>query len=337
MRVVHLCPSASFGGAEAVAETLHAMGERAGWTSSLVLPISRDVPSSMIRWRAWALSLRVRADVVHAHLPWPDRLGAVLVAAKGLPMVVTFHLLPDGEWPRDRVTALPSRWMLSLSAQRDRTRWVALSQRDRGVLAGALGGGVRVVRNAPPESIEVTPLGWPDGAVRLASVGRLHAQKGFDRMLRALAHPSVRDLRWAWTVLGDGPERGALESLRDSLGLRDRVRFVGAMPAAAVMRGAELVLCPSRFEGMPLVPLEASEARVAVLASPIDAHQELFVDAPEALLPDDESSWPAALAALIDSPAARESLRALTSRALGDDPRGATWRAYEALYREVTR
>lgn len=337
MKVIHLCPSASFGGAEAVAETLHVMGERAGWTSSLVLPISRDAPAAPVRWRAWALSLRLRADVVHAHLPWPDRLGAVLVATKGLPMVVTFHLLPDGEWPRDRVTALPSRWMLSLSAQRDRTRWVALSQRDRAVLSGPLGDGVRVVRNAPPEAIEVAPLDWPDGAVRLASVGRLHAQKGFDRMLRALAHPSVRDLAWAWTVVGDGPDRAALESLRDGLGLTARVRFVGAMPGAAAMRGADLVLSPSRFEGMPLVPLEAAEAGVAVLASSIDAHRELFSDAPDALLPDDEAAWPAALARLIDSPAARESLRALTSGALGDDPRGATWRAYEALYREVTR
>lgn len=351
MKIIHLCPSAAFGGAEAVADTLTAMATAAGWNASLVLPVSRDAPPTSVHWRAWALSLRLRADVVHAHLPWPDRLGAVLVAARGLPLVVTFHLLPDTDrkthslhdhsldWPRDRVTTLSSRWMLSLSAQRDRTRWVALNHRDKQHLSAIVGDRVTVIRNAPPQPVlgETPALTWPEGTVRLASVGRLHHQKGFDRMLRALSHPTVRDKPWVWTIVGDGPENVALHTLRDTLGLHKKVTFAGTLRGTAAIAHADLVLSPSRFEGMPLVPLEAAEARVPVLASSIAAHQELFSATPTALLPDDESRWPSVLATLIDSQTARDALAEQTVRAVGHDPRGATWAAYEKLYREVCR
>jgi glycosyltransferase involved in cell wall biosynthesis len=335
MKIVHVCPSEAFGGTEAVAETLHQLGLRAGWDSSLVLPVVRDAAATRVRWRSWAASLRLRADLVHAHLPSPDRLGAALLAARALPLVVTFHLLPhDQDWPRDRVTKLPTPKLLGLARWRPRTRWVALSRQDQTALARWLGTVPQVVRNAPPEAALAPALPWPPG-IRLASVGRLHHQKGFDRMLRALAQPPARALAWHWTVLGEGPERAGLEALRDELGLRDRVRFAGAMPSSAVMRGADLVLAPSRYEGMPLVPLEAAEAGVPVLASPIGAHHELFGGATAALLPADECAWPNHLAMMMQDAEARELLRRQCLAVLGTQPRQALWRAYTSVYQEI--
>jgi len=336
MKLVHLVPSVDLGGAESVAEMLDALASRHGYPSSIDLPFDRSLPPPRSlpthRWLRWSLRPRV-ADLFHAHLAWPDRLGAALLAARGRPLVVTFHLLPreGAAWPRDRVTGLDARTMIRLAAVRAHTVWIALSHHDAARL-GALGLRARVIRNAPPPPRAATqPFDWPDGVVGLASVGRLDPQKGFDRMLRALSHPSLSERPWRWVIAGEGPARAELTALRDSLGLRDRVSLPGVRPPMDVFTGARWVLAPSRSEGMPLVPLEAMEAGVPVLASEIGAHRELFSDASGSLLPADESRWPEALGALFDE-GAREALRAAQRAALGDDPREGYWRETLSCY-----
>ena len=335
MKIVHLVPSLGLGGTEAVADLLDDLCRSHGHRSLVDLPFPRGEapPASLgpLRWTRWALRPR-DTDVFHAHLAWPDRLGAVLIAARTKPLVITVHLLPaEGAWPRDRVTGLDAARMLVLASRRPRTRFVVLSRHDRDRLA-AIGVTARVVRNAPPRArAPSSTYRWPADGARLASIGRLHAQKGFDRMLRALAHPSIASRRWHWCVAGDGVERASLHALRDALGLRDRVDFPGSMPPAALFEGADLLLAPSRAEGMPLVPLEALEARVPVLASDIPPHRELFESAPSSLLPIEEARWPDALLRSMD-PAGRDALLAEQRAVLGDDPRERFWRETFSCY-----
>ena len=171
--------------------------------------------------------------------------------------------------------------------------------------------------------------------MRLLSVGRLDVQKGFDRMLRALAHPTLRALPWHWNILGEGAQRPALTALADTLGLSARVTLVGARPAVDGLCRAELLLSPSRYEGMPLVPLEGAEAGVCVVASRIASHEELYERCPDALLPDDESAWPDALGRFLRDDALRARTTLAQRAALGDNPRRVMFEAYEALYRAV--
>lgn len=96
------------------------------------------------------------------------------------------------------------------------------------------------------------------GAPALVAVGRLAAQKGHDLLLRALAvvratHPGVH-----LTIVGDGPDRAALEQLARSLGLAQSVTFAGfvAEPLPLVAAADLFVLC-SRYEGFPNAVLEA--------------------------------------------------------------------------------
>jgi glycosyltransferase involved in cell wall biosynthesis len=341
--VLQLAASAAWGGAEQVADTLRAEAERAGWRARLELPFTpgerwRDATPRDIAWWPWALRRREPVDVVHAHLPWPDRLGAALVAARGRPLVVTFQLLPmAGGWPRDRCFALPAARVLRAAGRwRKRVRWVALSRADAKTLGAMLDAPVTVVRNAPPAPPPSTErLDWPAGQMRVLSVGRLETQKGFDRMLRALAAPEVKALAWHWNVIGEGSERAALTALVRSLGLEGRVSLVGARPGVDGLRDAELLLAPSRFEGMPLVPLEAAEAGVPVVASTIDPHEELYERVPETLLPRDEREWPAALARWLGEGAHRRRVGEAQRAVIGADPRGKWFADYEALYRAV--
>ncbi len=96
------------------------------------------------------------------------------------------------------------------------------------------------------------------GSPSLVAVGRLAAQKGHDLLLRAIAivratHPSIHV-----TIVGDGPDRAALEELARGLGIAPNVTFAGfvAEPLPLVKVADLFVLC-SRYEGFPNAVLEA--------------------------------------------------------------------------------
>ena len=96
------------------------------------------------------------------------------------------------------------------------------------------------------------------GAPALVSVGRLARQKGFDLVLPALAQVRRRFPDVHLTILGDGPERAALELQARALGLGDAVTFAGFSdePLSAV-GAADLFVLASRYEGFPNAALEA--------------------------------------------------------------------------------
>lgn len=138
--------------------------------------------------------------------------------------------------------------------------------------------GVDVDRFRPPDRIR------PSHPLRLLCVGRLVRQKGTAYLLRALAElrtPAV--LR----VVGDGPERPALESLTDSLGLRHRVEFCGWTARQELpfhYQWADIFTLPSFEEGMPNVILEALAAGLPIIATDVAGSQELVVPGQNGLL-----------------------------------------------------
>jgi glycosyltransferase involved in cell wall biosynthesis len=359
MRVVHLLLSTGWGGAERVACTVHRLARANGIESFLDAPylpeLARGVEhenrealpgapteNSALRWvfAARERRRRLRPDIVHAHLATPGLAGAALLAAGSAPLVLTFQLLPDRpRWPNDYIVPVASDVVLKLILKtKTKRRLVAVSAVDRSELEARFREPVVFAPNAPPlppPSSEPVVLHWEPGKLRVLAVGRLHAQKGFDRALRALAAPAIRAIPWHLCVLGDGEERGALEQLARSLGLGARVTFAGAQPSHEAFPQAELVLCTSRFEGRPLVPQEAISAKVPVVLSDIPAHREILPSLPEAFLPEDERDWPDRLAAVLSSPEARARLRAQQAEALGPDPRERMWSEYHALYTEM--
>jgi glycosyltransferase involved in cell wall biosynthesis len=110
------------------------------------------------------------------------------------------------------------------------------------------------------------PVRAPGAGARFVAIGRLTHQKGFDRLLDMIAAaPSEARL----TILGDGPDRAALEAQRASLGLVERVTMPGfAADAARHIAGADALLLPSRWEGLPNVALEALALGTPVIATP---------------------------------------------------------------------
>ncbi|MCT9818993.1 glycosyltransferase family 4 protein [Microbacterium sp. W1N] len=110
------------------------------------------------------------------------------------------------------------------------------------------------VEDVPPP----VARGTRGGPVRLLHVGRTVRTKGLRDVIRALGQ--VDDLDVVLDVVGDGNDRTACELLVDELGLRERVRFHGAVPREAVddfYRRADVFVFPSYREPGGNVSLEA--------------------------------------------------------------------------------
>ncbi len=110
---------------------------------------------------------------------------------------------------------------------------------------------------------KATPRREPGPGPRFVAAGRLTRQKGFDRLLAMIARLPAAHL----TILGDGPDRAALESQALALGVGDRARLAGFEPSPwSWYAGADACLVPSRWEGMPNVALEALACGTPVIA-----------------------------------------------------------------------
>ena len=227
-------------------------------------------PRSYGSWGAWAaptLSLALRRlrgefpyELVHAHYAAPGG-DAVRRARPGAPYVVSVHggdvlavaRRADGEVPV-RKALEGARLVLANSA--------AIEQRAR--MLGATD--TRVVHLGTDLPSERHPS---DGAA-LVTVANLVPRKRHADVLRALwllrdTHPAL-----AWIVVGDGPERPAIEGLAEELGLSGRLHFTGRLPhaeaVATARRGAVFVL-PSVEEAFGVAYVEAMAAGVPAIGA----------------------------------------------------------------------
>lgn len=107
-------------------------------------------------------------------------------------------------------------------------------------------------------------LETPKGAPLILALGRLHHNKAFDVLLRALA-----DLPQAYLWLaGSGPEKGSLKSLAVQLGVASRLRLLGwREDVSALLAAADILVCPSRIEPLGNVVIEAWAHGTPVVAA----------------------------------------------------------------------
>jgi glycosyltransferase involved in cell wall biosynthesis len=209
-------------------------------------------------------------------------------------------------------------------------RWLtghALARADA-ITATGLHLAVETTRYAPEDKpVTVVPYGVdlqrftpaehsPREMTVLGATARLSPEKGLSYLIDAFARLRERygdDLRLR--IAGEGPERVALEQQIARLGLKDVIELSGWIDHAGVpafLRGLDVFVMPSTWEGFGVAAIEASAMGLPVVASNIHGIPDAILDGKTGLLvpPKDPAALAAALAELIDDPATRRALGA---------------------------
>jgi glycosyltransferase involved in cell wall biosynthesis len=143
---------------------------------------------------------------------------------------------------------------------------VVLTDLDRRRYDELLSGRVRLYSIPNTIRPNVGPVAPLEGTTILAA-GRLTRQKGFDLLIAAFAQIAPERPDWRLRICGSGPWHERLERLAAEHGLSDRVSLPGPVePLADEMNAAALFILSSRFEGFPLVLLEAMAKGMPVVA-----------------------------------------------------------------------
>lgn len=251
-------------------------------------------------------------DLVHLHSSKAGVVGRIAVASLGLrrpPVVFTPH---GWSW-------LVGGWLAPLYRWTERvvlplaTAVVAVSEEERANGRAVLGSrATRIVVN--PNGVDPGrfslegPVADRSDAPLVVCVGRLCHARGQDLAVAALAlmhTPSVR-LR----LVGNGEARSAIEKLVTALGLDGRVEFSGFRPDPAPdLRAADVVVIPSRYDGMALTLLEAMACGTAIVATRVPGTSAL--GGAGRLVPvEDPESLAEAVDALLADPQRRRLLAA---------------------------
>ena len=234
----------------------------------------------MMSTRRWTRRLSVSWDVIHNQQVGLHCCATVRVAnSVHKPCLLRFACSGPGG---DLATLSQYRFGHRLLAGlRTAERFVALTPGGATELV-RYGFAAELIRTIPNgvDLLKFTPQPWPRtaraDAVRLLFVGRLRHQKGLDLLLDALLlveQPAHFRLR----VVGDGPEMAALRNRTQQTGLGSVVEFCGRQQdMVAQYAWSEVVVLPSRFEGMPNVVLEAMACARPVLGTRVDGTADLL-------------------------------------------------------------
>jgi glycosyltransferase involved in cell wall biosynthesis len=236
----------------------------------------------MLSAHRWVRRLAAEWDLIHNHqVSLHSWISLRAARALGRPCLLRFACSgPGGDLAVLRQQRF-GRWQVS--ALRAATRLVALTPGAAEEIQsfGLPSDRIRIIPNGVDvESFTVQP--WPAPAarepLRLLFVGRLHAQKGMDVLLEALRR-TQRPADFSLRVVGAGPELERLRTQAAQAGLASVVQFWGQQnDLLAHYAWCEVVVLPSRFEGMPNAVLEAMSCARPTLGTAIDGTADLLAD-----------------------------------------------------------
>ncbi|MFI4991360.1 MAG: glycosyltransferase [Solirubrobacterales bacterium] len=223
---------------------------------------------------------RERVDVLHAHKFGSNVWGTLVGRIARVPVV----LAHEHTWSYE---GQPLRRLLDRELiARGATRFIAVSREDRRRMSEVEGIDPArtlfipngVLSSPAPSGRDVrAELGIAHDAPVIGAVGVLRAQKALHVLLRALAQLRGRWPEIRLLIVGDGPERAALEALATELGIADAVLFMGHRgDVPDVLRAIDVAVSCSDFEGSPLAVMEYMDAALPIVATAVGGVPDLI-------------------------------------------------------------
>jgi glycosyltransferase involved in cell wall biosynthesis len=277
----------------------------------------------------------VDPDVVVLHSAKAGLAGRLAIRGRRRTIVVPHAW--SFEAVRGPVAALSAAWEIVGGRWTDVVVCVSDDEQTAGRAVGVQSRSVVVLNGVDVEALQPRDrsaarrrLGLSD-APTVVCVGRLAEQKGQDLLLDAWAEVLDAVPEAQLVLVGDGPERAALEA-RDT----PNVRFVGAQDPTDFYAAADVVALPSRWEGGPLVPLEAMAMGRPVVAFAVQGVRTAVGDTGTVLPPGDVRGMAAGLAQFLTDPElAASSGRSARDRALEVADLSSTLRSWDDVVTTV--
>jgi glycosyltransferase involved in cell wall biosynthesis len=227
------------------------------------------------RWLA-----RVRPELICVSNAWigDDQHLLKLCLKSGTPYAIIVQSNSEHMWPDD----VEAQKLAEIYGKAQRVYFV--SEANRRLLERQLAvelTNAEIVRNPFHVRWSARPS-WPadDGVLRLACVGRLEAEaKGQDLLFQVLAQKHWQSRPITLSFFGSGCNEQSLRRLTEKLGLRDQVTFCGyEQNVERIWEKHHMLVLPSRFEGLPIVIVEAMLCGRAAIVTDVAGNAEVVED-----------------------------------------------------------
>jgi phosphatidylinositol alpha-mannosyltransferase len=240
-------------------------------------------------------------QVVHAHEPLAPSTSLWATLEAPVPVVGTFHSGTDRSVLYDLAAPLLRRVAARLAVR------IAVSRKAAAVAAARVGGPFELVPNGVDvEAFAAAPALDLGPGRKILFVGRLDVRKGFSVAVAAFERLAAERPDLRLIVVGDGPERGALDRLPPSL--RERISMLGTVAnreLPSIHRACDVYVGPATGgESFGVVLVEAMAAGLPVVASDVSGYDEVVRQDVDGLLvpPRDPRALAEALARVLEAP-----------------------------------
>lgn len=230
-------------------------------------------------------------DVVHTHLSAANILGVLAARMLAIPAIVSLHSTysdADDHWYHGRLERFVVRHLATTVIAVGHETALAQERRigrtDIVVLPNAV---------VPPVVIDDTTrrelrdeIMTDPGRRLILTVGRMEMPKAHDDLVDAFAELVLGRPDVELAIVGRGSLRRAVEDLVGRHGLADRVHFLGVRDdATALMQAADLFALSSRWEGLPMVLLEAMACRLPIVSTDVGDVASILAATPSRIVP----------------------------------------------------
>lgn len=304
MKIIHIIPNFFLAGAERMCEDLSIALKKEGHSVIAVSLYTEETPITdrlsqagvrvvyLDKKRGLDLSMygklirlfrEEKPDVVHTHII-ASKYGLPAAVIAGVPKIIhTAHSVAQKEQPKDGII------MNSLMFRRNGVVPVALSPAVQATIQEVYGlakeeipviyNGIDLSRCIPKSAYSAC------GLFKILHIGRFMDVKNHDLLLHSFAELARKHGNVILQLIGEGPLLEQMKELSYELKIADQVEFLGPQPDVyTYLNRADVLVLPSKFEGVPMTLIEAMGTGLPIIASAVGGVLDMLTDDENALL-----------------------------------------------------